>query len=176
MKKRRLFDEQGRIFGVISVVDILAVLVVAALGLMLYMRFAPAGDSGSGLQGGAGGADALLRCEFLLSGQSDYVADAIEVGDELYFPGSDTLLGRVTGKRTEAYMQVTSTLDGQVVKMPTEDLVDIYITVESAGVVADGQCYLKGNQVLLKNTTVSFETRYIGFSAVLKSCTYEVTG
>ena len=34
MKKRKLLDERGRLFGVISAVDILAVLLAAALVVM----------------------------------------------------------------------------------------------------------------------------------------------
>lgn len=175
MKKRPFLDSEGRIFGVISVVDIVAVLVVAVLAVMLVSRFSSApgshydstGDKETNL-------DARITYVVCLTGLRETTVSAIQVGDELYDPGTGNSIGTVASLRQEPYVQLISTTDGRVVEMETQGYINIYYTIEGKGMVVDGHCYLNGTTELLYNSSIGFVTPYVTTSGRITSFTCEV--
>lgn len=175
MKKRRLIDEEGRIFGVISVVDILAVLVVAVLAVMLIGRFASTPTSHYGQTGGKDTSlDAKITCEIYLPGVREFTISAFQPGDEIHDPETGNTLGIVTAVRQEPYIQQVNTTDGRVVDMETEGYIDLYVTLEGTGTVVDGHCYLGGEEELIRNVVISIVTPYVSTSARVVAFRYEV--
>lgn len=175
MKKRKLIDAQGRLFGVISVVDIVAVLVVAGLALMLANRFITPKNSthydssGSGVNAN----DAKITFVLCLSGMRETSAESIQPGDKVYNTAGGSLMGEVVETRREPFMQLVDNMDGTLKKLPTQDYCDLYVTIEGRCSVVDGHCYLDGASELVRNVTVSFVTRYVAVSGRLIS--YEVS-
>lgn len=175
MKKRRLFDSEGRLFGVISVVDILAVLVVAALAVMLVARYVtPPGSHYGQTDGGDTSTNARITCEVRISGVRESTALGIQPGDVLRNPDTGNVLGTVTSTRQEPYVQQINTFDGQVIEMETEGYIDVYLTFEGKGSVVDGHCYLDGATELVHNISIKFVTPYVSSVGRLMSFTYEV--
>ncbi len=175
MKKRPLFDAEGRIFGLISVVDILAVLVVLALAVMLIGRFTSAPTSHYGNTDGQGSSNnAKMTCELRLSGVRKSTIDAIQPGDVLHDPETGNVLGTVTAVRQEPYFQLVETYDGRVLELETEDYIVLYLTLEGTGTVVDGHCYLSGAAELVHNAGLSFVTPYVNTVGTLVSFSYEV--
>lgn len=175
MKKRRLFDSEGRIFGVISVVDIVAVLAVAVLAVMLVGRFTSSPTTHYGQSEGKESSDnAKITCEVRLSGVREATIMAIQPNDELHDPETGNVLGKVVSVRQEPYVQFVSTDDGHVVEMETEGYIDLYFTLEGTGSVVDGHCYLNGATELVRNVPISFVTPYVSTAGRVVSFTYEV--
>lgn len=75
-----LIDDEGNLFGVVNVIDALAVLLVLAVAV--------AGIAVVGLLGG-GGEDDVRYATVDLGSQPDYVVDRIDAGDEMIVDGHD---------------------------------------------------------------------------------------
>lgn len=173
MKKRKLIDAEGRLFGFISVVDIVAVLVVAALALMLVNRFiTPVNGSHADTPGvGVTADEADVTFEICLAGMRETSAASIQAGDRIYSTATGALLGEIVGTRQEPYIQlVDDHRDGTVKEMTTEGYCDLYVTIRGKCSVLDGHYYLDGTVELVRNATVSFMTPYVAVSGRLMSC------
>lgn len=173
MKKRKLIDAEGRLFGFISVVDIVAVLVVAALALMLVNRFITPASGGHGNTSGQGGSsnESEITFEVCLAGMRETSAASIQAGDRIYSSATGALLGEIVGTRQEPYIQIVDDhRDGTVKEMPTEGYCDLYVTIRGNCSVLDGHYYLDGATELVRNATVSFVTPYVAVSGRLMSC------
>ena len=92
----KLIDREGRLFGKISVVDVLAILLVAAMAAAIgYVKNSQTADLGNGT------VEQAIRFQVRVSGVPAYMEDAVQVGDQLYdvsYP-SGGALGEITQVR-----------------------------------------------------------------------------
>ncbi len=154
--KRKLIDEKGRIFGAVSLLDILAVLVAAALAAAVYIRFFSEGRVTGG------GEEDKFTYVLRLEGVRQETIDALRVGDKLYDAENSTCIGTLSAKNTEEARDFYQTLDGQIVERPVPDRYDLCLTVEASGIVSGGVCYAARTLEILENATLYYKTKYIG--------------
>lgn len=157
MKKTKLIDERGFLFGKISVVDILAVALVLAMGVMVYARFfSQKGDSVGYLSPETAKVEYVIK----VTAARDWHKDAFRAGDVLYEGDEGPVLGVVTDVRTEQAYALVSTPEGEVLPMPMEAYSDIYITMEAQCTTGANGYYLGGAIELNRNMTLHPTTRY----------------
>ncbi len=166
MKKRKLIDERGFLFGKISVVDIMAVALVAAIGVMVYVRFFTQGDENVGYSN-----PEMVKVEYVVKVTSarDCHANAFRPGDTVYNGDEGPLLGSVTDVRTEPAHALVSTPGGKILSMPMEGYSDIYITVESQCTTGANGYYLGGSIELNRNMAIQLTTIYDSVTGVVVS-------
>ena len=73
----KILDRDGRLFGKISIIDVIVILVVAVLALAIYVK-------GQMPQTGASVTTTPVVYQILADNQPEYMLDAIQVGDQLF--------------------------------------------------------------------------------------------
>ena len=93
----KIIDRNGRLFGKISVIDLLVVAVVVVLAAALYFKNNQAHT-------GTTVTEENITFQIRARGVYDYVADAIQVGDGLYdkdYASGGKAIGRITDIQVE---------------------------------------------------------------------------
>ena len=89
---KKIIDRNGRLFGFISVIDLLVIVVVAVMGFALYTKNTQMAITSTNT------ADQTITYQILASGIRTYVAEAVREGDQLFDPdrSSGGTLGTIT--------------------------------------------------------------------------------
>jgi hypothetical protein len=135
---KKIIDDQGRLFGKISVIDIIVVIVVAALAAgFIYKRVS--GD----VQQIVNANDTFyvtFKCDQLRS----FSLDAAAEGD-IFFRQYDTkAMGRAVLIETDVGRGIMLKTDGTAVLAEMEGRFTMYITVECTGSVTGSGFYING--------------------------------
>ena len=150
---KKIIDRNGRLFGFISVIDLLVIVVVAVMGFALYTKNTQMAITSTNT------ADQTITYQILASGIRTYVAEAVREGDQLFDPdrsSGGTLL--MPGTKLAEFD------DGTVAAATVEDGVDMLITVEGTGLVSEsGRYTLNRVYELGVNSSRTFCTKYAEF-------------
>ena len=161
--KRKFIDEKGRIFGVVSAVDILVVAAVLALAAAVYMRFFTNETTATTT------VDDQFTYEIRLSNVRMLTIDALREGDAIYEKDNGTLIGTVESVTYEQGYKTITMADGSMVLAPVEERYDVIITVSASGLVSDGRYYASRVYELNANSDISFYTKYLGTTGTVWS-------
>ena len=136
----KIIDKNGRLFGKISVIDLLVIAVVAVIAAAVYVKN-NAVPTGSGTV-----KEQKIVFQIKAAGLEDYLTDAVRVGDKVYDANYSSGSGPV-GKITQVQVLNDPGLllyedmpDGTLPVIEVEGTVDLLITVEGTG-VSDGRSY-----------------------------------
>lgn len=158
---KRIFDEKGRLFGRISVVDLLVVAVVLVLGFAVYSRFFTKETTATMVE------NDRFTYTLRIHNVRNVTAEALRVGDAIYAATNDTPLGVIRDIRVEDCYLETSTMDGSLVYAPSEDRYSIYLTVDAEGVISNDRYYASRTYELGVNGSVGFYTKYVQTSGTV---------
>lgn len=134
----KLVDRNGRLFGKISIIDLLVIGVVAVMAAALYFK-----DSQP--HTGTNVAEQDITFQIRARGVRSYVADALLVGDSLYdvdYPSGGQAIGQIVEIQVERTPGTTlaSFSDGTASLVELEDSLDLLITVKGRG-LSDGRSW-----------------------------------
>ncbi len=135
----KIIDRNGRLFGKISIIDVLVIAVVIVMAAALYFK-------GRQTHTGASVTERPIVFQIRAQGIDNYVADAILEEDYLYDQGYSSggkPIGRITlveVERTPGTKVADELGDGTAALVEAEDTVDLLITVEGSGLVS-GRSY-----------------------------------
>ena len=153
--RRKLVDEQGRIFGAVSVIDILVVLVVIVLAFAVYTRFFERAETAV-----SSSAQNTFTYEMRVPAVRQGTMESFRVGDKVYDSENDAVLGIITDIAVEDAMKETRLADGSYVLAPVQNRYDITLTIEASGLVADGRYYASKTYEINANAKLDFYTKY----------------
>lgn len=163
----KVIDQNGRLFGKISVIDLLVVAVVIVLAAALHFK---SGQTHTGITV----TEQPITFQLRVRGVRSYVVDAIRVGDGLYdqnYSSGGRALGEITDIQVERDPGTTMAYlnDGTVALINTDDTVDLLITVEGQGLL-NGKSY-SVNRVydLAVNSARAYYTRTSQFTGTVAS-------
>ena len=157
---KKIIDRNGRLFGFISVIDLLVIVVVAVMGFALYTKNTQMAITSTNT------ADQTITYQILASGIRTYVAEAVREGDQLFDPdrSSGGTLGTITDIQLMPGTKLAEFDDGTVAAATVEDGVDMLITVEGTGLVSEsGRYTLNRVYELGVNSSRTFCTKYADF-------------
>ena len=135
----KIIDRNGRLFGKISVIDVLVILVVLVMAAALYFK-------GQQTHTGAAGTEQTITFQIRVQGLNNYVAAAIVEGDGLYdsvYASGGRALGEIIDIQVERSpgTKLTETIgDGTSGIIEADSTVDLLITVRGWGLI-DGKRY-----------------------------------
>ncbi len=155
----KLIDRNGRLFGKISVIDVIVLVVVAALvAAVFYRNRLP--------QTGTSVTTVPVVYTMQLQNQPEYMLDAIQVGDQLFDQARSTngSLGTITDIQVSDGTSLASFPDGTAAVVPAEGYYDLLLTIEAQAMI-DGNGMVLINRVYAMgvNTNRTF-TKYASFS------------
>lgn len=160
----KLIDHNGRLFGKISVIDVLVLAVVVVLAAALYFK-------SNQTHTGTSVTNNEITYQVLASGVRNYVADAVREGDYMYDQdrSSGGTLGKIVSIEVLPSGKMAEFNDGTVDTVPMEDGVDLLLTIQGSGILSDGRYLLNRVYDLGVNSSRNFYTPYAQFTGVVTS-------
>ena len=158
----KIIDKNGRLFGKISIIDVLVILAVAVLAAAL-------GFKSNQTHTGTTTSNIPIIYQVRVNGERNYVADAVRVGDHLYDleNSSGGTLGEILSIETLPGKKVATFNDGTMGEAPVEDGVTLLLTVKGYGIISDNRYLLNRVYNLGVNTTRNYYTPYAQFTATV---------
>ena len=158
----KLIDRNGRLFGKISVVDVLVILVVAVMALALYV-------TGRQAQSSTSTVNSTITYQVQVRGIRTYLAQAVKEGDYLYDQdrSSGGSLGEILSIEEEPGSSLATLDSGTMEVVPMEDSVNLLLTVKGSGIISDGRYLLNRVYDLGVNSARNFYTPYAQFTGTV---------
>ena len=158
----KIIDKNGRLFGKISIIDVVVILVVIALaGALAFKR--------TQTHTGTVVTNTPITFQLHIRGERTYVADALQEGDHLYDLDnrSNGPLGEIVSVEVlpGPGLRQASLYDGTDEMVPAEDSVDVLLTIRGEGIISDNRYLLNRVYNLGVNTTRNYYTPYAQFTA-----------
>jgi hypothetical protein len=164
-----MIDKNGKLFGKISVIDILVVALVLVASVFFVTRYLSTRSSALN----AGGALDTLEIKFYAEEVNDFVVDSISVGDAAKEMAQYASFGTITDIRTAPSITWVSDSDGNLYASPKEDkYFSVTVTLEAKGKIdatgftLDGTTYFVGKTVILYLGKAGFQGRIAGVEKV----------
>lgn len=163
----KIIDHNGRLFGKISVIDLLVIAVVVAMAAALHFK---SNQTHTGITV----TEQPITFQVLVRGVRSYVADAIRVGDGLYdqsYSSGGSALGKITEIQVvrEPGTSQVALNDGTVALVDTADSVDLLITVQGNGLVSGKSYSINRVYDLAVNSARGYYTRTSQFTGTVAS-------
>ncbi len=160
---KKIIDQHGRLFGKISIIDVLVLLVVLAVAAVLFVKFSPSGTVGNTSD------LSPITYKVTINGVRDYTLDSLMAGDAVYDKdsGSTIAIGTITQIETAPAQKVSSLTDGTLVLGDYEGRYDVTVTIEAEGIVSERRTLINKTYELNVNSTRNLITKYTSFSAVI---------
>ena len=159
----KLIDRNGRLFGKVSVIDLIVVTVVLVLAVALNMKNNHLSHTSTSVTNDP------ITYQVLVSGSRNYVADAIREGDLMFDQdrSSGGTLGKILSIEVLPGSKMAELNDGTVEVIPAEDCVNLLLTVQGEGIVSDGRVLLNRIYDLGVNSARNFYTKYAQFTGTV---------
>ena len=155
----KIIDNNGRLFGRISIIDVIVILVVAVLAVALYLK------NNTYTHTSTATADSEIGYQILVRGVPEYVADHLHIGDKVFDADrmNSGCLGEITGWEVSEGNELAEFMDGTSGLAPSEDTVNLLIDVKGSGIVTEGRYMLNRVYDLGVNAGRNFATTYAYF-------------
>ena len=167
---KKFIDRDGRVFGLISVVDLLVLILLVLAGVSLYLK-ANVLDTTQTVQPGQDPASMdTISVQVLVSNVPDYVADALAVGDQVYDQSNFDagVLGTIANFQVSDSSYVAVLSNGlRAVVSGAEDYCNILLTLECPYTESNGFTMINGNYPLGVNAARTFFTKYTSFGGTV---------
>ena len=156
----KVIDHNGRLFGKISVIDVLVILVVIALAGALYVK-------NTRPHTGTSVTTQTITYQVLVEGAQSYLKDNIHVGDKVYdltYSSGGSPLGEITAIEEQPGSKLTTFTDGTMGLASVEDGVNLLLTIEGEGLVNDKGYSINRVYDLGINAARTYYTKYVEFN------------
>lgn len=154
-----MFRKNGKLFGKISVVDILALLLIAVLVFGVYQRF---GGSKTDFVSGN-----TYECVMKVKNVRNFTVDALAKGGEVYDKTTKEHIGTIVGVTSEAASEPLLMADGSHVMAPEKDRYHAYVTVEFTGKESGDGYYTESNQQISVGGTLVVQAKWAECEATI---------
>ena len=158
--KRKFIDENGRLFGKISFIDVVVLLAVAAVVLTFLLK-------PEVIVSTTGSTD-TVPVEYTIVARDirRNIAETFRPDDTLYTEGG-VAIGKITEVKSEQAKLITQLVDGRYIEAIVESKVDAYITVMADCSHSNGRYYAGRTFELFVNQNGKYLTKYVAFPATM---------
>lgn len=155
----KIIDRNGRLFGKISVIDLLVAAVVLVMAVALFVKNNHKEITSTSVS------NTPITYQVTVYGARNYIADAVQEGDLLYEQNTNSggPLGTITGIEILPSGKTAEFTDGTIDVVPVEDGVNLVLTIEGSGLISEGRYLLNRVYDLGVNSTRSYCTKYVQF-------------
>lgn len=162
----KIMDNKGRLFGLVSIIDVLVVLVVVVMAFALYVK-------NNSLAASKTGETSNTPITFVVEAENlpFNVIEAIQVGDKVYDEdrSSGGAIGTITAIEAIEAGKTEKLANGTYARLTNENAQNLLITVEGTGSVANGRYALNKVYELGVNASRNFYTSHAVFTASVTS-------
>lgn len=158
----KIMDRNGRLFGKISVIDVLVVLVVVVMAAAIYVK-------NNALQPGlTEGMAEEVPITIVVEAENIplYIVDAVRVGDQVFDRDRHTekAIGTITSIEVLEAGKTAALDNGTYARMKNESARNLIITVEGSGTNEEGRCRINQDYEIGINAARNFCTNYTIFT------------
>ena len=157
----KIMDRNGRLFGKVSVIDVLVVLAVLVMAVAMYVK-------NNALQPTQGNKGNEVPITFVVEAENVplYIVDAVRVGDQGFDQdrATDDPIGTITDIEVMEAGKTAALDNGTYARMKNESARNLIITVEGAGAVEDGRYAINQIYEIGINAARNFYTNYTIFT------------
>ena len=154
----KIIDSKGRLFGKVSLIDILVIIVIIGLGVGIFVRNFVLETTA------ANNPSVTLTYRGKISSVNDLLLDNFHVGDDIFDNSYNDYYGTITKIEIVPAEEWKETANGDYIKVKTPNRSDVYLTIEAEGMISDGR-YLIGRMYELEpNYKFYMYSKYIKFN------------
>lgn len=146
---KKIIDEKGRIFGRLSILDLVVLLVVLALCAAIYVRFFSKPETASGN-------NQSFTYELKISRVRSATVNAFRPGDRLYAKESGLELGTILSVSTEDVPDPEPEKEGA----DHEPRYNVFLRMEGDGLVSEGRYFAARRIELGVNDSMVINSKY----------------
>lgn len=152
----KIIDRSGRLFGKVSVIDLVVVLLVAVMAFALNMKTTDLEASKTE------GSDTKITFTVLVETLPMHRVDAIAVGDKVYDKdrASGGAVGTITAIERLPAMRVEQLSNGTFAQVTDENGHNLLVTIEGTGMVVNGRYSINRIYEIGINAARNFYTGY----------------
>jgi len=166
----RFLDEKGRVFGRISIVDILIVaILLGTAGWFAYAMF------GKNLRADVAARERPIEITVVVMGIRPTTAEAIRNSTKMFEFKTGAYIGNVVGVRTEPADIWFITSDGRWVRSKANDRVDAYVTIRGNARFGEDVITMNGVEVRV-GTSIGLKSKMAVFMGHIMTMNLEVGG
>ena len=158
---RKIIDDKGRIFGKISIIDIVVVIVALVLVVAFYMKF----NTGSTPLSSRDTIEVTYTVRIAAIRLSS--ADLLRIGDKMYSQDTGAYIGTITSIDIRDAEAVDTRVDGTLAIGTVEDRYDVTLTVVAQCSSSNGRLYVDRTFELRANAVYQMFTKYNEFFTCL---------
>ena len=159
---KKLIDENGRLFGLVSIIDVVVVAVVAVLAVALYTK-----DTAVPI---AGISDPLqpIVYEVSITNMPAGRLEGLRENDVLYNKETGNPMGTIREIKVEDCVISMLKTDGTYVMAPVEDRYNVTLTVDAQVMVDErGHYYVERSELVAVGWSANFNTKTSTFAGVI---------
>lgn len=152
----KIIDRNGRLFGKISVIDVIVLLAVIVVAVAIYVKTHKP-------QTGSNVPTTSIVYQMQVENLPEYLVQSIQVGDQIYDKERSTggSLGTITNIEVSDGTKEATFADGTMEIVPAQDRYNLLLTVQGEGLVeADGSYLLNRVYDLGVNSSREFNNKY----------------
>ena len=161
----KIIDKNGRLFGLISIIDVIVIAVVAVMGVALYLKTNTMTHTSTTTS------NQTITYQVYARGVAESVEDVLQLGDRFFDEdrGNSGCLGVIRKIEILPGTEMISFNDGSVDIVPSEETVDILLTIEGEGLISGKSYSLNRIYDLGVNSARNFCTPYARFTGTVVS-------
>lgn len=159
---KKIIDDRGRLFGLISFIDVIVILAVAVLAVAVFSRFT--------VRDNPLASPSTVKVTYTVIAPAIRLSTAEQIlaGDNLY-TDMGVFIGTITEVSWKDAYAPEATLDGTIRMGRVHDRFDATLTVEAQCSFRDGRYYANRVFELSANAEHRLQTKYNIFTAVIET-------
>lgn len=156
----KLFDEKGRIFGLINYVDLLVILMIVLVGAK-FLVVDKVQDDITIINN-----NQEIRFVYEVNGIRDISVGSVQIGDVFKDDKTKGVLGEVVAKEVNKAKMATTNSNGEVIYAEIPDRYVMRLTIKGSGVANDSEVKI-GGTVLQIGKLITIDSKVNRFEGVV---------
>ena len=160
MSEENVMDNNGKLFGKISIFDIIILLLIIVVSAGTFYKFR---SEQTNVEGG----QKTLVYTVRIPNVRWFTLQYYEVGQRCFDTRSGEEIGRIVAVRSEPFWDVYQDMRGNALLVEVPDKINIEIDVKTTGLETDRGYYASGTYELKAGSDIFLTTKYVDVSAVI---------
>lgn len=155
-EKGKIIDKNGRVFGVISAIDLVVILAILVVCVGVYLKNNVLVATNTSLD------NATISMTFEVRIVEEYVADAFHIGDAVFDRDHATggAIGYITDIQYTEPQAIREMIDGTIEMVGSDRDINVLVTIEGLGSYKDGRYTFNRIYEMGMNGARTFQTKY----------------
>ena len=148
-----MLSKDGKLFGKVSIIDILVILVFVLLIVGVLIKFS--GNQTVEIVSGE-----PLECTLKVHGVRDYTVEALKKGGAVYDTTTKEYIGVITEVWSEDAQALVNMADGSIKLAESDNRYNAFVKVSFTGKAAESGFYTASNRQMAPGATVLISSKY----------------